>query len=134
MGILIAITIIFLWLGHLLYLFFFIEINFQSPLLYLHVLIQAYLYTGLFITAHDAMHGTVAKTESLIILSVTWLQHSMHFFPIRFYQKNITCITGFRHRTMIPIFRHITTTSLFGGSYFLRITFRGANPADGHYL
>jgi beta-carotene/zeaxanthin 4-ketolase len=65
MGILIAITIIFLWLGHLLYLFFFIEINFQSPLLYLHVLIQAYLYTGLFITAHDAMHGTVAKNRKL---------------------------------------------------------------------
>lgn len=65
MGILIATSIIFLWLGHLLYLLFFADINFHAPMLYIHVLIQTYLYTGLFITAHDAMHGTVSKNRKL---------------------------------------------------------------------
>ncbi len=65
MGILIATAVVLLWLGHLLYLFLIVQINFQSPLLYLHVLIQTFLYTGLFITAHDAMHGSVAKNRKL---------------------------------------------------------------------
>jgi beta-carotene ketolase (CrtW type) len=34
--------------------------DFSSPWTYLLVLIQTHLYTGLFITAHDAMHGVVA--------------------------------------------------------------------------
>lgn len=65
MGILIATAVILLWLGHLLYLFFFVEVNFQSPLLYFHILIQTFLYTGLFITAHDSMHGTVASNRKV---------------------------------------------------------------------
>ena len=65
MGILFAITVILLWLGHLLYLLFIAEINFQSPILYLHILVQTFLYTGLFITAHDSMHGTVAGNRKL---------------------------------------------------------------------
>ena len=65
MGIFIALTIIFFWLGHLLYSLFYVEPDFLSPVFYLHVLIQAYLYTGLFITGHDAMHGTVAKNRKL---------------------------------------------------------------------
>ena len=65
MGILIAISIIVVWLGHLLYALFFVEPDFSNPFLYLHVLIQAYLYTGLFITGHDAMHGLVAKNRKL---------------------------------------------------------------------
>jgi beta-carotene/zeaxanthin 4-ketolase len=27
------------------------------------ILLQGYLYTGLFITGHDAMHGTVARNK-----------------------------------------------------------------------
>ena len=65
MGIIIATAIILFWLVHLLYLLLFFEANFTSPMAILHVLIQAYLYTGLFITAHDAMHGTVAKNRKL---------------------------------------------------------------------
>lgn len=30
-----------------------------------HMLVQAYLYTGLFITAHDAMHGSVSRNRKL---------------------------------------------------------------------
>jgi beta-carotene/zeaxanthin 4-ketolase len=65
MGILIAITVILLWLGHLLYLLFFVEPDFSSPVFYLHILIQGYLYTGLFITAHDSMHGAVSGNRRL---------------------------------------------------------------------
>ena len=36
------------------------EPDFTSPLTYLFVLLQTHLYTGLFITAHDAMHGVAA--------------------------------------------------------------------------
>lgn len=61
MGIAIGLIIILLWLAHLAYLLTGVTVNFASPLMYLHMLIQAYLYTGLFITAHDAMHRTVAK-------------------------------------------------------------------------
>lgn len=39
------------------------EVNFINPLLYLFVLVQMHLYTGLFITAHDAMHGTVSSNK-----------------------------------------------------------------------
>ncbi len=65
MGVFIAISVLILWLGHLLYSLFFVQPHFLSPFLYLHVLIQTFFYTGLFITAHDAMHGTVAKNRKL---------------------------------------------------------------------
>lgn len=61
MGMLIALMIILLWLGHLVYAFLNVKPDLLSVSFYLHVLIQAYLYTGLFITAHDAMHGTVSR-------------------------------------------------------------------------
>lgn len=31
--------------------------------MYVHVLVQAYLYTGLFITGHDAMHRSVSRVK-----------------------------------------------------------------------
>jgi len=65
MGIFIAIAVILLWLGHLLYLLFFVQPDFASPLFYIHILIQGYLYPGLFITAHDAMHGSVSPNHRL---------------------------------------------------------------------
>lgn len=65
MGVFIAIVVLILWLGHLLYSLFIVEPNLMSPFFYLHILIQSYLYTGLFITAHDSMHGTVSKNRKL---------------------------------------------------------------------
>lgn len=65
MGILIGTAIIFVWLGHLLYLLLSAEINYQSPMLYIHILLQTFLYTGLFITAHDSMHGSVARNRKV---------------------------------------------------------------------
>ena len=39
---------------------FWFPVVWESPLTYLRILVQAHLFTGLFITAHDAMHGAVA--------------------------------------------------------------------------
>jgi len=39
--------------------------SFANPLVYLLVLVQMHFYTGLFITAHDAMHGTISPNKSI---------------------------------------------------------------------
>ncbi|MBW7468106.1 beta-carotene ketolase (CrtW type) [Pontibacter aydingkolensis] len=59
-GIVIAAVIVICWTGLLLYLLTSFEVSFASPLTYLFILLQTHLYTGLFITAHDAMHAVVA--------------------------------------------------------------------------
>lgn len=63
-GILIAGSIILLWIV-LLFFLLQIEINFYQPWIYLAILIQTHLYTGLFITAHDAMHGVVSSNKKI---------------------------------------------------------------------
>jgi beta-carotene ketolase (CrtW type) len=65
MGIVIALSIIFIWISHLTYILTFVNVDFTSPLFYLHLLFQTYLYTGLFITGHDAMHQTVSRNKKL---------------------------------------------------------------------
>ena len=61
-GILIAFGVIFCWFSSLIYLLS-LDINWISPITYLWILIQMHLYTGLFITAHDAMHGLVSSNK-----------------------------------------------------------------------
>lgn len=63
MGIVIAITIIVLWGGHLVYMFTSVHFSASNPWMYLHIILQAYLYTGLFITGHDAMHGNISPSR-----------------------------------------------------------------------
>lgn len=65
MGVFIAIIVIFFWLLHLLYSLFFIPVEAHSAWMYIHVLVQAYLYTGLFITGHDAMHGLISERRGV---------------------------------------------------------------------
>lgn len=65
MGVLFAILIIFFWSAHLAYTLVFFEFDALNPMTYIHVLIQTWLYTGLFITGHDAMHGVVAQNRKL---------------------------------------------------------------------
>lgn len=57
-GILVALSILFCWIGNLAFLIFYFKIESYShyPLLAL----QSFLNIGLFITAHDAMHGTLS--------------------------------------------------------------------------
>ncbi len=64
MGIVIALIIISAWLIHLIYSLAFLSVNYSDPFFYVNVLIQAYLFTGLFITAHDSMHGTLSKNKN----------------------------------------------------------------------
>ncbi|MGF1532731.1 MAG: fatty acid desaturase [Bernardetiaceae bacterium] len=63
-GVWIALTIIVLWTVSLLLLLHY-PLDWRNPLTYLFVLVQAHLYTGLFITAHDAMHHTVSSNGQL---------------------------------------------------------------------
>jgi beta-carotene ketolase (CrtW type) len=59
-GLYIAAAIILAWTVTLGLLLFAYRVDYLSPVTYLLVLLQTHLYTGLFITAHDAMHGVVA--------------------------------------------------------------------------
>ena len=61
MGVTIALLIIFIWGSHLFYILSSVSVNPLDPVFYIHILLQAYFYTGLFITAHDAMHKTVSR-------------------------------------------------------------------------
>jgi beta-carotene ketolase (CrtW type) len=63
-GLWLALTIIALWFASLFFLLQY-EINWKSPFTYLLFLWQTHLYTGVFITAHDAMHGTVTSNAKL---------------------------------------------------------------------
>ena len=57
-GLFFALTIISLWAISLTYLLHY-KIEWNDPLVYVFVLVQMHLYTGIFITAHDAIHGVV---------------------------------------------------------------------------
>jgi beta-carotene ketolase (CrtW type) len=63
-GLFIALSIIVIWA---ICLVNFLNWNFSwsNPLVYPAILLQMHLYTGLFITAHDAMHGTVTANKAL---------------------------------------------------------------------
>lgn len=65
MGILIATFIISFWALHLFYALGNVQINYLNPFFYAHILLQAYLYTGLFITGHDAMHGVISCNKNI---------------------------------------------------------------------
>lgn len=61
MGVVIALGVLCLWAAHLVYCLSSWGPTVQTwGWIPLHALLQAYLFTGLFITAHDAMHGTVS--------------------------------------------------------------------------
>jgi beta-carotene/zeaxanthin 4-ketolase len=63
-GLFIALTILVLWAGLLAFLLNY-PVQFTNPLTYIFILLQTHLYTGLFITAHDAMHGVVSSNKKL---------------------------------------------------------------------
>jgi beta-carotene ketolase (CrtW type) len=67
-GVPLALLIIAAWIGHLLYALSAVRIASSPTFMHiltiiLHMALQAYLYTGLFITAHDAMHGSVSANR-----------------------------------------------------------------------
>ena len=63
-GTVMAIFLIVVWSVSLLLLLNW-TIDFSNPLTYLFIYIQTHLYTGIFITSHDAMHGSVSKNRKV---------------------------------------------------------------------
>lgn len=63
MGVVVAVTVIGLWASLLTYNLVTHVVSWASPLTCLMVLVQAHLFTGLFITGHDAMHGLIAPAN-----------------------------------------------------------------------
>jgi len=82
-GVTIAFTIIALWITSLL-LLLHLQVDYSNPILYLGILVQMHLYTGLFITAHDAMHGVVSGNKKLNYF-VGWF--SAILFSFNFYWR-----------------------------------------------
>jgi beta-carotene/zeaxanthin 4-ketolase len=82
-GIIIGMTVIIFWAISLFFLLQ-LEINWSNPLVYLGILIQTHLYTGLFITSHDAMHGLVSSNKKLNH-AIGWF--SALLFSYNFYWK-----------------------------------------------
>ena len=64
-GLWIGIVIIGIWFALLSYSLN-IELKYSSPWTYALMFLQMHLYTGLFITSHDAMHGTVLPSNQKI--------------------------------------------------------------------
>jgi beta-carotene ketolase (CrtW type) len=64
-GVWIAALIIGLWGAVLAYGLLAAPLHWAAPVTYLLVLLQTHLYTGVFITAHDAMHGLVSPNRRL---------------------------------------------------------------------
>ena len=71
-GLFFAIVIISLWVISLTYLLHY-EIRWNNPLVYVFVLIQMHLYTGIFITAHDAIHGVVVPDNKRLNYGIGFL-------------------------------------------------------------
>ena len=63
MGIVYALIILVSWGVHLVYMLLNQPVDGSDPWFWLHFLVQTWLFTGLFITAHDAMHGLVSKNR-----------------------------------------------------------------------
>ena len=81
-GLFIALSIIGIW-AYCLVNFLNWNFSWSNPLVHLAILLQMHLYTGLFITAHDAMHGTVTanKTMNNFIGGLCTLLYAL--FPFR---------------------------------------------------
>ncbi|TGE26146.1 fatty acid desaturase [Hymenobacter aquaticus] len=60
-----GLAIIGAWTALLTFLLAFYQPDWHTPAPYLLALVQMHLYTGLFITAHDAMHGVVSANRRL---------------------------------------------------------------------
>lgn len=82
-GVLFAGIILLLWSISLV-LLLRLQIDWSNPLVYLGILIQTHLYTGLFITAHDAMHGLVSANRR-VNHAIGWV--SALLFSYNFYWR-----------------------------------------------
>ena len=65
MGIFIALFIMLSWAAHLAFMLLAQPLNMLDGWFWFNMLIQTWLFTGLFITAHDSMHGTVSSNQKI---------------------------------------------------------------------
>ncbi|MFL1013200.1 fatty acid desaturase [Flavisericum labens] len=80
-GAIIGILIVIFWFISL-YVLLNWNISYSNPLLYFAIFIQTHLYTGLFITAHDAMHGSISKNRTVnnVLGWVTSILFAFNFY------------------------------------------------------
>lgn len=83
LGVLIGTLIILLWGSSLLFNFLY-PVSFTDPIVLGLIILQTHLFTGLFITAHDAMHGTVSPNRKINHI-VGWIAASL--FAFNYYPK-----------------------------------------------
>lgn len=81
-GVIVAIIVIGCWVASTILLMRW-HFSWSNPLVYLCILLQMHLYTGLFITAHDAMHGTVSSNPSVnkAIGYITTFLYAAFWYP-----------------------------------------------------
>ncbi len=85
LGVIIGIAMIVIWTIALLY-FLKWDFSYLNPLVYLAILLQTHLFTGLFITAHDAMHGSISRNKKINHL-MGWVTSIL--FAFNFYNRLI---------------------------------------------
>lgn len=78
-GLLIACTILILWVFVLAFNLQY-ELNWSNPFTYLLVLLQTHLYTGIFITAHDSIHGVVVPQNKKLNYWIGFLSATLFSF------------------------------------------------------
>ena len=74
-----GLALLTLWTAHLVFVLTH-PLDFQSPWTYVHVLIQTHLYTGLFITSHDAIHGVVSPEYPKLNHGIGWVCATLFAF------------------------------------------------------
>ncbi|WP_248282108.1 fatty acid desaturase [Mucilaginibacter robiniae] len=81
-GVIVALLVIGGWLTSTILLMQW-HVSFTNPLLYIFILVQMHLYTGLFITAHDAMHGTVSPNSTIntVVGYITTFLYAAFLYP-----------------------------------------------------
>ncbi|MFN4146516.1 MAG: fatty acid desaturase [Runella sp.] len=78
-GLWIALTVLMLWFVSLGLLLQY-QIDWLNPLTYLLILVQMHLYTGVFITAHDSIHGVVAPHHKKLNYWIGFVSASLFAF------------------------------------------------------
>lgn len=78
-GLWIALLVLSCWFACLAFLLKY-PLDFRNPLVYVFVLIQMHLYTGLFITAHDSIHGVVVPENKRLNYWIGFICASLFAF------------------------------------------------------
>jgi beta-carotene/zeaxanthin 4-ketolase len=84
-GLLVATTIVILWIGSLVFLSFIDILQLSPGWILLGILGRTFIQTGLFIVAHDAIHGSICPTNRKLNDAVG--QFAVTLYALLDYQK-----------------------------------------------